>query len=214
MDTSEFVIWDMGTIASSGRPHARELYRDVLLASCSVPVLYPPVYLPVERDGQTYYEMHADGGVQRQVFFHGALVDRQSILEDARAGAVRAELYIIRNGKIKDPWARRNLAPRTTSLASRTIETLFEVTAQTQLRRLYVSMKRGGVDFNVAAIPPTFPDHDPTQFDLATMNELFDSGYRLAREGYDWLKVPPGLDLIEIADPLAMGSVPGGGGGL
>ncbi len=69
LDTSEFIIWDMGKIASSGRSDALDLYRRVLLASCSIPVLFPPVYFEVESAGETYYEMHVDGGTYAQLFF-------------------------------------------------------------------------------------------------------------------------------------------------
>ena len=39
LDREETVIWDMGAIAAHGGLEARELFRNVLVASASVPVL-------------------------------------------------------------------------------------------------------------------------------------------------------------------------------
>jgi predicted acylesterase/phospholipase RssA len=51
LDAQAFTIWNMGFIASSDQADKLERYRDVILASASVPVLFPPVYIPVEVDG-------------------------------------------------------------------------------------------------------------------------------------------------------------------
>jgi hypothetical protein len=62
LDREETVIWDMGAIAMQGGPAARDLFRNVLVASASVPGVFPPVMIQVEKDGQIYQEMHVDGG--------------------------------------------------------------------------------------------------------------------------------------------------------
>ena len=46
-------------------------FRKILLASASIPIIFPPVYIPVEVGGEIYEEMHVDGGVATQVFFYG-----------------------------------------------------------------------------------------------------------------------------------------------
>lgn len=43
-----------------------DLIRDVMLASVTIPVAFPPVLIEVEADGQIYDELHVDGGVSRQ----------------------------------------------------------------------------------------------------------------------------------------------------
>jgi predicted acylesterase/phospholipase RssA len=45
VSTGEQVIWDLGSIAMNGGVGARALFRDVLLASASVPGLFPPVVI-------------------------------------------------------------------------------------------------------------------------------------------------------------------------
>jgi hypothetical protein len=56
------MTWDMGKIASSGKPGALELFRSVMLASASIPGAFPPVMMEVEARGERYDEMHVDGG--------------------------------------------------------------------------------------------------------------------------------------------------------
>jgi hypothetical protein len=47
MEAGKLVIWDMGAIATSDKPGALELFRKVMLASASIPVAFPAVYIPV-----------------------------------------------------------------------------------------------------------------------------------------------------------------------
>lgn len=205
MDTAEFVIWDLGEIAASDRPDKKEHFAKVMLASCSVPVLFPPVYFEVEGDdGNTYYEMHSDGSTFSQVFFRGFLLE----LDDAMGAVdlpanVEVELYIVRNGKLEDVEKRSNVKPSVPSIAGRSIQSLFKITLHGSLYRMYVLARRYGIDFNLAAIPNDAPDLDPLPFEEQGMSRLWDLGYRLASEGYDWIKVPPKLDRAEIIDPLS-----------
>ena len=58
--------------------------------------------------------------------------------------------------------------------------------------RVYLGTKRDGVDFNLAHIPDDFTEQPKEAFDTEHMRKLFDMGYRMAKEGYPWLKYPPG----------------------
>jgi predicted acylesterase/phospholipase RssA len=64
LDSQRTAVWDMGAIASSGAPDALGLFRDVLVASASVPGVYAPVLINVEGEGRRFEEMHVDGGVR------------------------------------------------------------------------------------------------------------------------------------------------------
>jgi hypothetical protein len=61
LDAERGVIWDMGAIAASGTPDRLSLFRQVLLASASIPV-FPPVLIHSEAHGHRFAEMHVDGG--------------------------------------------------------------------------------------------------------------------------------------------------------
>ena len=71
LDSNTFTLWDMGAIAASGRPDRLQRYRDVVLASASAPVVFSPVYIPVEAGGGKYWQMHADGGMKEGIMTYG-----------------------------------------------------------------------------------------------------------------------------------------------
>src|SRR6195256_3597510 len=51
LDTQRTVIWDMGRIAAIGSSQALDLFRDVLAASASIPVVFPPMLIDAEANG-------------------------------------------------------------------------------------------------------------------------------------------------------------------
>src|SRR5580700_8747397 len=63
VSTGEPVIWDLGSIAMNGGAGAKALFRDVLLASASVPGLFPPVVIRVQEQQALYEEVHVDGTI-------------------------------------------------------------------------------------------------------------------------------------------------------
>lgn len=212
MDANEFAIWDMGAIAASDRPDARRRYVDVLVASASVPVLFPPVYFDVEVNGRPCREMHCDGGAEAQVFLRGFMLDVEDALDGAglTTGAVRGRLFVIRNGRPDDRPGYAAIAPSAMSIAEATIEKLFKVSTTASLYRMYVLADRYRVDFNLRFIPQEFDVGFPAlEFDRPGMNRLFDLGYRTGRDSGDWEKHPPDIDPDEIA-----GGKPGGSDGL
>lgn len=201
MDTKEFVIWDMGEIAKSDTPGKLEHYRNVLLASCSIPVLFPPVYFGIEVDGETYYEMHMDGGAQSQTFMRGFMLDFEDALTDVGISDAKVEtaLYVIRNGVADEEPTRHNISPSLVLIATAMINGVFELSTGSSLYRIYVLANRYGVDFNMAALPDDLEsDLDPVIFDVAQMNKIYDWAHEAARTGYDWRKFPPGLDPDEV----------------
>ncbi len=201
LDTAEFVIWDMGLIAASGRPGAREHFVRILLASASVPVLFPPVYFEVEGDdGNTYFEMHVDGSTFSQVFFRGFLLEIEDAVEILKpTEEVNVKLYIIRNGKLEDVEKRSNVKASVPSIAGRTIESLFKITLRASLYRMYVLARKYDIDVTVAAIPDDFGlDRDPLLFEDEGLRRLYDLGYLLGSEDYQWIKSPPKLDPSEV----------------
>src|SRR5690242_52316 len=105
LDQGRPVIWHIGPIASSNNPKARDLIVDVLLASASIPVVFPPVMLDVTVAGERYQEMHVDGGTVAQAFLYPPSISLR--LAAARTGtdvkSLRTErkrvAYVIRNGR-------------------------------------------------------------------------------------------------------------------
>ena len=62
LDTQRTVIWDMGRIAAIRSTQALNLFRNVMAASASIPVVFPPMLIDAEANGHRFQEMHVDGG--------------------------------------------------------------------------------------------------------------------------------------------------------
>lgn len=202
LDAQRAVLWDVGRIAMSDEPEAIALFRSVLLASASIPGLFPPVRIPVQVRGQHYEELHVDGGVTQQVFL---LPSRLSLGEvDHSLGmTLERRLFIIRNGKETPEW--KPIAETALSISTRSISTLIKNQSVGDLYRLHYAAERDGIDYNLATIPSDFTHEAPEPFDRAYMTALYDLGYRRGKAGYHWQKAPPGLISAEnVGDKSAL----------
>lgn len=189
LDAQRPVIWDLGAIAASGHERALALFQDVIVASASIPAAFPPVYIEVEADGETFEEMHVDGGVVAQVFLFGGGF---SILQEARQRHITPrpiDLYVIRNGMPDPAW--KAIAPRLLPIASRSIDTLLKVSGLNDLMRMHAIAARDGMNFHLAYIPGDLPIEPAEIFDREYMTRLFNLAYETARHGYPWRNQPP-----------------------
>jgi len=188
LDAERPVIWDMGAIATSGSPEALELFRTVLLSSAAIPAVFPPGFIKVAAGGETYEEMHVDGGATREVF----LVPTQFMASkiDGRLGInpVR-RAYIIRNGHVAPEY--KAVKARTLSIAGRAVSSLIKSQGVGDLYELYVFARKNNIDYNLAYIPGDFIDTSTAAFDPIYMSKLYDLGYQMAAAGYPWKKTPP-----------------------
>ncbi|WP_020161459.1 patatin-like phospholipase family protein [Methylobacter marinus] len=191
LDAQRPVIWNMGAIAASGRSDALELFRKIMIASAAVPVAFPPVYIPVEAGGNSYDEMHVDGGVTNQVFLYGPMLNlpagRKILGYDQPLRKPR--VFVIRNTRIKSNWLA--VKPVMRSIAPRSVASLIKAQGVGDIYRIYVITQRDGLDFNLAHIPDELDTNRSDEFNKQVMNVLFDTGYNLARYGYRWQKTPP-----------------------
>jgi hypothetical protein len=192
LDAGRLTVWNMGAIAASGRPEAPDLFRKVMLASASIPVAFPPVYIPVQAGGKTYDEMHADGGTTTQVFFYGFMLDLPAAIREAvpgRQGQIR--IYVIRNGQTKANW--QSVEPRLLPIAGRAVSELLFTQGIGDLYRIYTIATRDGIDFKLASIPDDHQSNAKEAFDRIEMTRLFDRAFGMAKGGYPWRSLPPGL---------------------
>jgi len=190
LDAQRPVLWDMGVIAKSRDPRAPALFRKILLASASIPGVFAPVRIQVEADGRAYDEIHVDGGITRQVFLAPsafAFKDMDRLLGHAPA----RRLYVIRNGKVTPEWD--TVDEKVLPVAQRSILTLTKNQGIGDIYRIYLMTRRDGIDFNLATIPASFTEKAPEPFDQDYMRKLYQVGYALGRDGYPWMKTPPGL---------------------
>lgn len=192
LDAQRFVVWNMGAIACKGD---LELFRKVILASASLPVVFQPVHVKVTADGKTYDEMHVDGGAITQVFTTYKLLQNVDVAAKALGidpKKMNARLYLIRNGFVAPHY--KKIGDNLQSIADRTLMTILDAMGIGDVYRVYVFMKEGDDEYNLAYIPVDFAPHNKEMFDKRDMTRMFERGYRDALEGCEWHKVPPGLE--------------------
>ena len=189
LDAARPVTWDIGAIASSGKPGALDLIRDVILASASIPIAFPPVMIDVEANGQKYDEMHTDGGVSRQSFIFYLSAPEDTFQKLGVVG--QPHVYIIRNSKLEPTW--RQVDRRALAIAGRSASAMVNTQGIGDLYREYLGARRYGFDFNLAYIPREFDVKSNELFDKEYMQKLYQFGYETAVGGYPWQKAPPGL---------------------
>jgi predicted acylesterase/phospholipase RssA len=201
IDARRLVIWDMGAIASSGRPDAAGLYRKVLLASASVPAFFPPVPIEVEVNGRRFTEMHVDGGATTGVFLRASTLhlDREA-LKAGRQPLAGSDAYVVVAGKLyADPTCTDR---RTVQIAESALTSVVASQTRGELYRIYTLCLLGGMRYHLAAIPEDFAvTGDAMAFDPAEMRRLYAAGYEAAAGGRAWRDTPPGAEPQEQTRP-------------
>jgi len=207
LDGARLVVWDMGAIAASDRPERRQRFHDVLLASASVPMVFPPVYFPVEWEGRTYWQMHVDGGAAVVVFLSGFVVDEINRLTglNTERGEARVDFHIVLNDVLGDRIPEEPVEPTLLGIAGGVVRSLSTAATVTQLARLYSASRGVGFGFRFACIPADYPHRLPAiRFEPERMRELFDYSQALAEQGFPWAEQPPRLDPREVVMQMPM----------
>jgi predicted acylesterase/phospholipase RssA len=186
IDLGRPVIWDIGALANSDLPDRLTLFRKILLASASIPGMFPPVEITAVANGRPVKELHVDGGVANQVFAY------PPELKIARFGGGQTlRLYVIRNSKEKPDFqmTQANMY----ALGGRSTSVLIRNQGIGDLYRLYSTAKRDGLDFKLIMMPQDFNQKLEHPFDVAYMKALYQQGFETGRTKIAWLNAPPGL---------------------
>jgi predicted acylesterase/phospholipase RssA len=196
LDTRRLVIWDMGAIASLPTPLGCRLFRDVILASCSVPGMLPPVMFHVEIDGQHYTEMHVDGGVSSQVFVP-SLVFRAAAKELPAGVPIvpgsTGNLYAVIAGKLypdANPIPRRVLP-----ILGATTQSLMYAHCRSELMSLYGQAQLAGMQYHLTALSQDISVNADTliSIDQKEMTKLCVEGGKDGLAGPAWRYAPPDI---------------------
>ena len=201
LDAQRPVHWDIGEIAISGDPRAPELIRKVLLASASLPGVFPPVLIEVEAEGEIYDEMHVDGGAAAQVFLYPVGLDWELVLDKLDVPKM-PDVYVIRNSRLHPKFkiVKNKIFP----IMARSAASMVRTQGIGNMFELYLLARRDGLDYHLAYIPDDFEEDKVEQFDPEYMKALFERGYEMAKDGYPWAKAPPGYWTdAERSDPAA-----------
>lgn len=191
LDSGRPMIWNMGAIAASGHPDAAHLFRQVILASASIPVAFPPALIKVMApDGTVYDEMHVDGGATSQVTFVSPDIPIRVATIEALGRNLNRHLYLIMNNDLAPPYSQIN--PRIADIGGAAVSSLIRGSGIGDLYKLYLIAQRDDIAFDVTWIPAEVPCPEPTEvFDRVFMRCLFDFGGTLFRQGELWRDLPP-----------------------
>ena len=199
LDTKRLVIWDLGAIAARNTPESRMLFQKVLLASCSIPGLLPPVPIDVEIDGKRFTELHVDGSVTACVFLQPAMLGigpSGTLAPDANPVSVR----VIVAGKL-----HQTAAPTKgglISIAGESMNTVLQAKTEEELTGLFMLARYANADFKLAGIPQDYEvSGDCTSFDPQVMRGLFAVGHRGGLDGTAWQSLPLGFEMERFASP-------------
>lgn len=190
LDAARPVLWDMGAIASARSPQALSLFRQVLTASASAPVAFPPMLIEASADGRAIAEMHVDGAVSTQVF---TFPDRLLAQPDAakRNIAPRPAIYVIMNGRTTPAF--EPVQSGTLAIAARSLSLKSKRETRSYLAATFAYAKRNGLSFNMTSIDESVPESKGAGFETDYMRGLYQLGYDTARAGQFWRRSPPEL---------------------
>ncbi len=194
LDSGETVIWDMGLLAEAGDENALRLFRQVLLASASIPGVFPPVLIAgVTESGTVQQELHVDGGVNTPFL---GVPEGMILSGETLPGWRGSELFIIVNGKLG--LSRRQTRGSLPSVFARSYQSMTQSLLRTSLAAQGAFARRNGMRISVAAIPQEV-EASALDFDQDAMKALFEEGRRRAVSGNGW--VPLDAEVVEPPSP-------------
>ncbi|MGC2629430.1 MAG: patatin-like phospholipase family protein [Rhodomicrobium sp.] len=196
IDAQRGVVWDMGAIAASGQPNARQLFADVLTASASTPGLFAPTFIEAEANGRSFKEMHVDGGATSEVLIVPDVLLAMGMNADPKRE--RARVWVVINNHITPQFeiVEAGLLPA----MSRSFSTLIKDSSRQTLFATadFIGHER----FNLTYIDNDFDSLLKARygttvtpgFNAPYMTALYRYGYSKARSGRLWThEVPLGI---------------------
>ncbi|WP_050995192.1 patatin-like phospholipase family protein [Bradyrhizobium liaoningense] len=186
LDTQRTAIWDMGKIAAVGTPEALKLFRDVMAASASIPLVFPPIMIDAEGQGRKFQEMHVDGGVTAPVL----TLPEALLFQGGRLpGSAKMDIYILVNKKIERNFEL--VSNGTIDVASRSLSAITQSQTRSIILSTYDFAKRNRLGFHLSYIARDYPAPPSEGFDTTYMRALYQYGYEKAASGQAWTSAPP-----------------------
>jgi predicted patatin/cPLA2 family phospholipase len=189
LDAQRPVIWDMGALAAVGTADAHQLFRQVIIASASIPGAFPPQYIHVKANGRQYDEMHVDGGVVSQMLLSTLPIDLAALRREMTPQPQPPRVYVIRNGVIRPEY--RAVSPKLFPIVGRAIATIVKSQGATELKLMYHEAKAAGIEFYLSYIPDEYARRNDEEFNMLEMRKMFQIGKQRGRTGTAWRRSPP-----------------------
>lgn len=196
LDSQRAVIWNMGAIAASGSPQALKLFQDVIIASASIPGLYPAVLVKARADGRLFEEMHSDGGSSTQVLTipEGWIADAEN---DTWPVGRKVNLYILVNNALMPEFS--TTPNNTVIVMARASSTLIKAQARSALLATYAYSKKTGIRFHMASIDTQIAYSLTDPFNTNYMRAVYNLGYAKMAAGSLWKDKPTFADALAAA---------------
>jgi hypothetical protein len=182
LDKQESVLWDLGAIAAQGGEGARRLFRDVILASASVPGIFPPVLIHVREGDTEYDEMHADGSVTAPTFAIPLAVTVSGYPIPQLRGA---HLYVIIDGKLAQTPKATPI--NTVDILERSFSAETTYMEREAVVRSLAASRRLGMELRITEIPVDYPQTSFLDFRPRSTQALFDYAEDCAERRLLWL---------------------------
>ena len=183
VETGEPVVWDLGSIAMNGGSNSRTLFRDVLVASASVPGMLPPVIIRVPEEHTIIEEAHVDGTISVPFYVPTWFAEKRS--DEAIDRAQGATVYVIVDGRLGEEPASVPL--RTKAILSRSVSAGLNHMMRTTLQLTATNAELHGEQLQYSAIPLSYPTTGTFDFRAERMRPLFGYGYSCAQAGRLWV---------------------------
>ena len=176
LDAGRRVIWNMGAIAAHGE-QGLKLFRDILLASSSIPGFFSPVPIEVEANGKKFQELHGDGTLTAPFF----VVPETMLSPRSTTRPPFSQLYVLINSKLGPEFKMpdRNVA----GVLGRSIGVALTSALRAEVMLVYIGAQRHGVALHMAPVDPTFEHPSRGPFDGKYMQALYEVGVAAGKKG-------------------------------
>jgi len=169
LDADRGVIWDMGAIAASSDRRRVDRFRQVLLASASIPGGFPPVSIEATGNGRRFSELHVDGGA-----VGGFFILPRAMLAELPRNHNFAAIYLLYNARIARQF--EVVKPRTFSIVTRALNTALGEMDRIMVRDMRAFAASHRIHFAMCAIDDDFVYPTSPLFDRKFMNALYAYG--------------------------------------
>jgi hypothetical protein len=189
LDAGRRVIWNMGAIAARGDDNSLTLFRDVLLASSSIPGFFSPVRIEVESNGKRFVEIHGDGTLTTPFF----VLPESMLSASSTPRPPFSQLYVIVNSKL-DPEFKmpdHNIP----GVLGRSIAVALTAALRSEVALVYAGAQRQGIALRIAHVDPAFNYPSRGPFDGKYMQALYEFGLAAGRKGTAFEDSLPNLSL-------------------
>jgi predicted acylesterase/phospholipase RssA len=181
LDTEQINVWNMTNIAAQGGEPARRLFRDVLIASASIPGAFPPVLIHVEGSGEVFDELHADGGTTTSFFIAPSVAE---FLPGPITALRGANLYVIVNGQLGEAATTTPIG--TLNIVRRGITAGLNSGVRANLQIAASFARRNELSIEVTDIPSAYRFRGSLDLQPTAMKSLFQYAARCAATQQIW----------------------------